>query len=158
MIYVLDFFTQYGQFYIVDKGTIGETDDLEFWSDQALNDRMAYENGILGILVENDFTMVLGELKILDAPNPTLDLKADHIVEGSIQINSGTLELQDCPTSTVEHSIQLENGNYRVRVHAFNLNNVYTEKQETPNDRYRIEIWKQEAAPRKVLKQWISNY
>lgn len=41
MIYNLNFFTQYGQFYVVGKGTDGETDDLEFWSDAALHERLA---------------------------------------------------------------------------------------------------------------------
>lgn len=60
MIYNLNFFTQYGQFYVVDKGTDGETDDLEFWSDAALLERLACENGILGILIENDYCTVMG--------------------------------------------------------------------------------------------------
>ncbi len=158
MIYVLDFFTQYSQFYIVDQGTIGETDDLEFWSDQALNDRLAYEDGILGITVENDYSTVLGELEILKTSNPNPKLNADHIVEASITINSGILEIQDCPTNNVIHSIPLEIGDYRVRVYSFNLANVYEEGHDIPNDRYRIEIWKDIPSPRKVLKRWHIKY
>jgi len=155
MIYDLKFFTQYSQFYILDSGTIGESDEEEFWSNQALNDRLALEDGIMGITVENDLTSVIGELEILKEPNPNPNLSADHIVEGSLEIKSGLLEIQDCPTSTVIHSIPMDNHHYRVRVYSFNLNNLY--EGDEPKDRYRIEIWKEESSPREVLKQWSSN-
>ena len=159
MIYNLNFFTQYGQFYVVDKGTDGETDDLEFWSDAALHERLACENGILGISIENDYCTVMGDLEILNSPPVNEDPNADHIVEASIQIKSGTLEIQDCPLSSVIQTVALENGSYRVRVSSYNLDEAYQGvDDQMPIDKYRIEIWKESFSANKVLKQWISNY
>jgi len=156
MKYNLDFFTQYGQFYIVDQGTIGDSSETEFWSNEALNDRLAYDEGILGVQIENDFTTVKGELIILNGPNPTIDASAEHIVEASIAVKSGIMEIQDCPTSSVELAIPLDKDVYRVRVSSYLISEPYL--KNTPQDYYKIEIWKEAHSPRKVIKQFNGQY
>lgn len=158
-MYKLDFFTQYCQFYLVNKAEVSEMDDLEFWNDKAMEERMAVEKNTLGVTVENDFSIVKGELEVLDAPKEIIDPQAVHIVEGSLEITSGVMEIQDCPTSETILEVPLENGPYRVRIYSYNLDNPYNETDDrNPNDYYRIEIWKEELSDRKVLKQWIRNY
>lgn len=98
-------------------------------------------------------------MEILNNPPVNEDPNADHIVEASIQIKSGILEIQNCPLSTVIHTVALENGNYRVRVSSYNLDEAHQGiDDQIPIDRYRIEIWKESFSARRVLKQWISNY
>lgn len=158
-MYKLDFFTQYCQFYLVNKAEVSEMDDLEFWNEKALEERLAVEKNTLGVTVENDFSIVKGELEVLDAPNERLDPQADHIVEGSLEINSGAMEIQDCPTSDTILEVSLENGPYRVRIYSYNLDNPYHETDDrNPNDHYRIEVWKEELSERTVLKQWFPNH
>ena len=158
-MYKLDFFTQYGQFYLVNIAEVSEMDDLEFWSDKALKERLAVEKNTLGVAVENDFSIVKGELETLEAPNEDIDPQADHIVEGSLEITSGVMEIQDCPNSETILAVPLENGSYRVRIYSYNLNDPCNGIDDrNPNDHYRIEIWKETPSDRKVLKQWIRNY
>ena len=158
-MYKLDFFTQYCQFYLVNIAEVSEMDDQEFWSDKALEERLAVEKNTLGVTVENDFSIVRGDLEVLEAPNEDIDPNADHIVEGSLVITSGAMEVQDCPNSATILAVPLDNGAYRVRIYSYNLNDPYNEIDDlNPNDHYRIEIWKEAPSDRKVLKQWTPNY
>jgi hypothetical protein len=101
----------------------------------------------------------MGDLEILNSPPVNEDPNADHIVEATIEIKSGTLEIQDCPLSSVIQTVALENGSYRVRASSYNLDEAYQGvDDQMPIDRYRIEIWKESFSANKVLKQWISNY
>ena len=158
MKYNLDFFTQYSQFYIVNDSMSSETGDFDFWSEQALKDRLAIDENTLGITVENDFSMVKGELEVLESENVQLDFKADHIVEGSLKITNGTIEIQDCPMSGTILLIPVDNTTYRIRIYSYNLNNPIGIDMINPNDRYRIEIWPAAIAGRKVLKRWNPKY
>lgn len=158
-MYKLDFFTEYCQFYLVNKTEVSETDSLDFWSDKALEERLAVDRDVLGVSVENDFSIVKGELEVLNAPNEELDPHADHIVEGSLKITTGAMEIQDCPTSETILSVPLDNDDYRVRIYSYNLDMPYNQNNpEKPHDHYRIEVWKEAPSERKVLKLWSPNY
>lgn len=157
MTYRLDFFTQYGQFYIADeeseKGDIGS----DFWNEIALTTRLALSDGILGIALENDECKAKVEVSVLESSPICVNniANADHVVEGSIRIPSGSLQIQDCPNSKVELEIAIDPSDYRCRIYAFNLNHAY---EKEPKDHYRIEIWKEPYKAVKILKQWLPNY
>ncbi len=53
MTYKLSIFTHYGQFYIADKDASGDTGNQDFWNSEAFNDRLAIDEGILGVSIEN---------------------------------------------------------------------------------------------------------
>ena len=152
MKFQFSFFTQYGQFYLADEKSAGNTDSDNFWNDESFNDKLAIEDGILGISLENDEAIANGELEILNKRQKISGSeKADHIVEASIKVNSGKLQIQDCPNSQTELEIELEAAWYRIRVYSMNLNRAY---ESEPGDFYRIEIWKEGYSPKIVLKRW----
>ncbi|MBS0027234.1 hypothetical protein ACTJJ0_12275 [Chitinophaga sp. 22321] len=153
-----EFSTQYNQFYIEDgkdenKGNAGSAN---FWSDEAFNNRLALEKGIIGVGTES-YGNIKGEIEILDKPVINLDYnKYDHIVEGGINLPSGELQIRDCPNAHLELSIKVNPGKYRVRVYSSNLASVKENDlpNDTDNDHYRIEAWPSDDMERKVLKQY----
>lgn len=151
MIHELSIFTEYGQFYIADKNANGDTSSENFWSDDAFNDRLAIEDGIIGVSIENDEAVANMEIELLKSKEGENDFSEfDHVVEGSLQIKSGKLQIQDCPTSQVELELEVEPGWYRVRVSSSNLEKAY---QENPEDKYIIKIWKESFSQKDVIKR-----
>ena len=147
-----NFNTDYNQFYLCDKEAKGETDSAHFWTDEAFNDRLAVEEGILGILIGNEEGTVNGELIVLDSKNNLNEFDSfDHIVEASLEINSGYIQIIDCPFSTIEVELEIEKGFYRARIYSISLESAFTSK---PKDYYRIELWKEEFNERVVLKKY----
>jgi hypothetical protein len=75
----------------------------------------------------------------------------DHIVEGGLNINSGILQVLDCPNSHVELEVKVTPGSYRVRIYSSNLASV---EGDAGDDYYLIEIWPDIYQVRTVLKQY----
>jgi len=120
-----NFYTEYHQFYLVDKLNQSSTGSDNFWTDESHNAKLAIENGILGIGT-HCYGNIKGEIEVLDKPpieNINYELY-DHIVEGGIKIQSGELQILDCPNNHLELSVQLSAGKYRVRVYGSNFDSV----------------------------------
>ena len=150
-IHDLDFYTSYSQFYLYDKDSPGETHLESFWSDEAHQERLAIEQGVLGVGTEC-YGPVTGELMVLhEAPTDLDPHNFDHIVEGSIAIQSGYLQILNCPESDVILEIELPKDNYRCRIYSSNLDTVMDDEGD---DYYHIAIWPQAPSGRKVLKQY----
>ncbi|TXF79233.1 hypothetical protein [Chryseobacterium sp.] len=152
MKFQLNFTTDYRQFYINDHNASGSTGSEDFWNEQAYVDKLAIEDGIIGVGIANEQGIVNGELEILDSKSLIIDFGGfDHVAEASIKIHSGVLQVLDCPHSGIELEIQIENGEYRIRVYSLNLESAY---DEVPNDSYKIEMWKEVYSDRNVLKRF----
>ncbi len=154
MNHQLSIFTQYRQFYIVDKdaGLEHNTPNPDFWNNSAFSDRLAIDNGILGVAVENDEAIANIEIELLESKITDEDCADfDHVVEGSLEIKSGILQIQDCPNSNVELEINVVPSWYRIRISSLNFNKA---NQENPEDKYIIKIWKENYSERKVFKRW----
>jgi hypothetical protein len=145
----LSFFTEYYQFYIQDSQTISATDDASFWNNEAGENRLAVLNGLLGVTVAK-YAEIKVNVSFLDE-KPTQDTDAEHIVEASIKINSGILEVRNCTNFDLELAQNLEKGTYRVRISSFKISTVVNDEGE---DFYNVEIWKSRAAKTKVLKKY----
>jgi len=151
MRYPLDFYTSYNQFYISDKDSPHDTGSDKFWTTDAFNDKLAIEDGILGVGTEC-YGPVKGELYLLSEPRNHIDLHDyDHIVEAGIEIRSGIIQILDCPDSCVELEINVIPGLYRARVYSINLASV---EGDEGDDFYKIEIWPDTLMERKVLKRY----
>lgn len=152
--YQFNFYTSYHQFYICDKNPSKNTNSDTFWTDEAHKDRIAIENRILGIRTAS-YGDIIGELKILTSENQKYDdTKYDHIVEIGIKIDSGYLQLLDCPNSEIELEIKLEPDNYRLRIYYANLDSV---NGDSGDDYYYIEIWKSTKTEKLVLKKHLPD-
>ena len=153
MKFDLIFTTDYRQFYINDIKANGNTSSENFWSDEAFEDKLAIEDGVIGVGISNDEGNVICQFEILESKNTITNFdEFDHVVEGSIRFHSGILQVMDCPNSEIELESKIENGDYRLRVYSSNLKSVY---DEIPNDFYNVEIWKEDYSDRKVLKRYI---
>lgn len=151
MSFSLDFYTSHHQFYICDKGSSGDTASDGFWTEDAFNDRLAIEDGILGIGTEC-YGPIRGEVIILNAKNESIDSDLyDHIVEGGIEIKSGMVQILDCPSSEIQLELSVKPGFYRTRIYSINLPSVDGDEGE---DFYKIEIWPDSEMARTVLKSY----
>ncbi|WP_369765222.1 hypothetical protein [Flavobacterium sp. WC2429] len=155
MKFELKFITDYGQFYIADKNAKGNTGSEKFWTDEAFTDRLAIEDGIIGVGIANDEGIVNCEFEILDSESLIKDFaEFDHVVEASINIHSGILQVLDCPNSEIEIEVEIENGAYIIRVYSLNLETAF---DENPSDYYKIEMWKEINSKRNVLQRYTEK-
>lgn len=154
-----NFYTEYNQFYLSsDKGAFlnSEINVAEI----AYQTRLNIQNNSLVVFTQG-YGNIKGEIQMLEKPNTKIDYnKYDHIVEGGINIQSGELQLLNCPDSHLELSLKLNPNKYRVRVYSSNLASVKETDlaNDTDNDYYRIEIWPSEDMEMKVLKHYESSY
>ncbi len=152
------FDTQYNQFYIEDsRDKKGDSASPNFWNEKAFKERLALTDGIIGVGTQS-YGNIKGEIELLEKPNTNIDYsKYDHIVEGGINIQSGELQILDCPNSHLELSLKVTPGKYMVRVYSSNLASVKEADlaNDTDNDYYRIEMWPSKETELKVLKQYI---
>lgn len=153
MKYLLDFYTQFNQFYISDKISPKNTGDTSFWTTNALDDRLALGHDILGIGIQS-YGHIRAELYILDQVNRDFEFnKYDHIVEGGLEVKSGTLQIINCPINQIELEINIAPGRYRVRIYSSNLKNTDIDEDEG-DDYYKIEMWPDTSTDRIVLKHY----
>lgn len=153
MKYNFNFYTLHHQFYMCDQFFQQDTGDSSFWTEEATESRLAVGEGILGIGVERDGE-VKGELIMLGEKSRTMDFNSfDHVVEGSLSLNSGILQVLDCPNSAIQLEIEANPGEYRVRVYSINISEIFSHSE---SDLYRIEVWPAEFADRVVLRKYGS--
>lgn len=157
MTYKIQFRTSHSQFYLSDEGSPAATDSNEFWTEEAFTEKLAIEEGILGVCI-GTYSHVKCEILLLPQRPSEINFdKYDQVVEGSLEIKSGILQVLDCPNSTIVLQLNLSSGFYRVRVSTFGLDSIVDEDVEA-NDGYLIKIWPEMAAPRKVLKSYPHPY
>ena len=152
MKFPLDFYTSHSQFYIYDKDSEGDTASEYFWTNDAFNDRLAIEEGVLGIGTEC-YGPVKGDVEILSAVRDNVNADIyDHIVEAGIKIKSGIIQIKNCTDWTTQLEVKVNPGIYRARIYSSNLISVDGDEGD---DFYKIEIWPDENMERKVLKRYI---
>jgi hypothetical protein len=151
MRYELNFSTSHHQFFIGDKDYSQDTGDINFWTEEANNSRLAIGDGILGVGLEC-YGSFKGELILLDSKNEDIKFSQyDHIVEGGINVRTGILQVLDCPNSNIELEVNVNPEKYRVRIYSLDLRSV---KDDSGDDYYIIEIWPDTNMERAVLKQY----
>ncbi|GHE29758.1 hypothetical protein [Sphingobacterium griseoflavum] len=138
---------------MADKDAAHGGDGPDFWSEAAHSERLAVDEGFLGVVIEYDECMAEASLPILkSAPEIDAAKDADHIVEARIELKSVSLQVLDCPSSFVTLAIALAKACYRLRVYGYSLG------QPQPEGYLRIAIWKADFAPKAVLIQLDSGY
>ena len=147
---ILDFYTSHHQFYIVDKSSPFRTDSVEFWTEQASEDRLAIEEGLLGVGTEC-YGPVKGDLQVLNASPEGEDFsRYDHVVEGSLCVASGILQIFGCLDDEPTIELKLPALTYRVRIYSSNFASV---DGDAGDDYYRVRIWPDNYLQRRVLKR-----
>ncbi|NOT51043.1 MAG: hypothetical protein HOP10_07175 [Chitinophagaceae bacterium] len=145
----LDFYSSYNQFFIFDKNISFDSTE-EMWTDQAFLDRLSMLPGRLSVGTAC-YGTVRAELRLLDNPSNKNDFNDyDHVVEGSINIKSGIIQIIACMANEPELEISVDPGVYRIRIYSSNLGSVIGDEGD---DFYLLEIWKQNFTDRLVLKR-----
>ncbi|MDB5159188.1 MAG: hypothetical protein JWR50_3895 [Mucilaginibacter sp.] len=156
-MYKLDFTTFYNQFYITsDNGDAAFASGLD-WSEESYNDRIGVFNKTLVIYTES-YGHIKGELYLLKNAEQLADYSnCDHVVEAGINIESGIIQLLDCPSCQVNLEIQVLPGNYGVRVSFFNMSGFDSDEEES-DDYHRIEIWPDDNIGKNVIKMYPRKF
>jgi hypothetical protein len=137
MQYDLKFYTEYYQFYVQDSQTTSATDDNNFWNPAAGERRLAVLDGLIGVTVAK-YAEIDVQVKVLDT-KPEPDPSADHIVQTTLNLASGVLQIKCCTNNDTQLELHLPISNYHVRISSFNLDTVVDDEGQ---DYYRVEIWK----------------
>jgi hypothetical protein len=146
-VYPLHFPSEYYQFYILDSKTKATTDTNDFWCPDADKRRLAIGEGLLGVTI-GTYGTVRSEIRIL-TEKPAFDTSADHIIEASLRLPSGILEVKDCTGYETQWTISLPKTTYRIRISSYKLGSIQGDVGE---DQYTIEIWKSRFANPQILK------
>jgi hypothetical protein len=151
MKYKLDFYTQYNQFYVVsDNAAILSANQFD---DNGYDDRLTMLKNMIVVRTES-YGHVKGEVVFLDGINANIDLNEyDHVVEGGLFVESGNLQILNCPFSAVELEFNVEPGVYRVRVYSSNMLG-YDSDEDEDDSYYKIEMWPDTSMERRVLKRY----
>jgi hypothetical protein len=149
--YQLQFFTEYYQFYIRDKHTKASTDSDGFWTAKASEDKMAVEDGLLGISVAKYAEIRVQVNLHTQVPAFDLDENYDHIVEAAINISTGIIQIANCTSNEIELELNVAPGIYTVRTSSGNLKTV---KGDEGDDYYVIDIYPSDKKERTVLKRY----
>ena len=147
-----DVFADYHQFYISDHhvrpGTILNYDD-----DDMLR-RIKVAPFLVAVRVERNIIVPVEIELVHRSPSDKLE-NWDHVVEASLALDSGLLEIHECTGGSVD-ILLVPRGTYRVRVYFSRVSTVSNDWRDR-SDCYRIVLWKARDAPIKVLKQYVSS-
>ena len=152
MFYKLDFLTEYNQFYLSSDNR-SEMNLINSFILDGYTDRLTNFNNTLIIRTET-YGHVVGEINILQQALNFDQSKYDHIVEAGIDINSGLLEVINCPYGDIELQIKLIPSTYRVRIYFSNMLG-YDHDEDKLDDFIKIEIYPEDNKERKVIKRYL---
>ena len=154
--YNLDFFTTHNQFYLCDSAFTGTTGDTTFWNTDAQNARLGTTEDIIGIKIAS-YGHVRAELNVLNTADAEKDFsKYDHVVEGSVKLSSGIMEVLNFPDTKIILKAIVTPARYRVRIYSYAVKNVNPDEDEG-TDHYKITLWPGEGRERKVLKAYRAD-
>jgi len=154
MKYRFDFYTQYRSFYLTSDNTeeASKPEVLAISNDEDNGRLIAVKNTL--IVTTGSYGHIRGEVKLLHKRNELVDFdKYEHIVEAGVAVQSGKLQILDCPLSHIQFEINITPGLYGVRVYSSGLSTSNFDEEEG-NDRYLIEIWPDNTVKREVLKKY----
>jgi hypothetical protein len=152
--YRRDFYTCYHQFYILDSDSPYDTDSDTFWTEAANQDRLAVGTNILGVST-GCYGQVRSSIELLAAQPIAEPEKYDHIVEATIFLPSGILQIRPCVSSDdAELELMLPVDEYCIRINSGNLTSVVGDDGD---DFYVVEIWPGKKRERSVLKRYLKQ-
>ena len=144
----LSVFADYFQFYLWDAGTNPRA-PVHYAPPDGERRLKTGPNGV-AILTARNMTVPV-TVEIVDA-EPSLDIKAwDHVVEASLHVPTGRLQLHECTGSAVA-DFEIVPGWYRVRSCYGGLDSIDTTGLNG-NDHYHLVLWPAPYADVRVLKQ-----
>lgn len=144
-----ELFADFHQFYLWDRGM-----DPEAPEDYTEEDvRLRIKTGPYVVVIQTERNMTVAvEVEIHDAEPPCHVDGWDHVVEASLHLPTGQLEVQECSGGPVA-DFGLDPGWYRVRSHHGGFGTI-DESGLEGDDRYLAVLWPATPAELRVIKQW----
>lgn len=144
-----EIFADYHQFYLWDHGEM--PDAALDYSEDDLQRRVKTAPFLVVIQPERNMSVPV-ELDILDGPPDEALGLWDHVVEASLDLPSGRLEIHECTGGSID-VLSVAPGTYRVRA-CFGGLTTLTDDRLDGEDHYRLVLWPAPAAPLAVIKQF----
>ena len=146
-------YADYNQFYVEDRDAAGDTGSLDFWTDEAFQNKVAVVPGTVGIGTAT-YGYVCVHTELHDA-SPSIDLAAwDHVTEAGLEITSGAVRVTGCLADEGE-DFAVASGPHRVRCCHADLAEASGTDEGT--DWYIVQIWPAPLAPPIVLKYYSAE-
>ena len=143
----------YRQFHLSSDPSKGDVGADTFWTEDAFRDRLAV--GPCTVAMGTDtYGRVPVDLEILDGPSTQSPDGWDHVVEASIDVSSGRLEVSGCPDPEPLHSLEVKPGVYVVRVFSRGLSPDADDGGQYNGDEYLVQFWLGTARQRTVMKRF----
>jgi hypothetical protein len=146
----------YRQFYVLDPDGSGDTGSPDFWTQEAMDLRLAVQPGVLGIATDTDGDVPV-TIETLDMEPPQSLEGWHHVVEAPLHLSMGRVALAPCPDADRPlATIALGPGWYRVRVHSAGLSIEPPSQVEHCGDSYLVLVWPSGPGERTLLKGFRS--
>lgn len=140
----LTLLAQYRQVHLMDAQASGDLSHA--WTEQAVSDRVAVADGIVGLGCERDQDVRV-TLEVLTAAPAADAERFDHVSEASLSVPSGELAVLGCTDYLPDAArLRVPLGDLRVRASHTNL----AKGRET----IRVQLWPAPPAPPAVLARW----
>lgn len=153
----LRLFADYCQIHVFDEGS--ETDLGDFWTSQAVRDRLAAGPDAVAIGTEvNVFVRV--SVETLSSPPASDEADFDHVAEASLESRSGRLVVMGCTDYEPDAArFGVTPGWLRLRASGSNLGaagaaDIDSAKTPETTERVRIQVWPAAPADVTVVKRW----
>ncbi|MEL6528791.1 MAG: hypothetical protein AAFQ27_02455 [Pseudomonadota bacterium] len=140
-------FADYFQFYLWDHGT--QPDAPTDYDDADSRRRIKVAPYVIVVLTERNMTVPV-ELTVLDSAPPLELDRWDHLVEASIEIPSGKLEVFECCGQSID-VLAIGEGSFRARVGYAGLDTLSPDGLDG-DDIYSVSLWPAPVEPEVVLK------
>jgi hypothetical protein len=145
----IEVFADYHQFYVQD-GAVNPPAP-EDWTDADIAHRAkAAANVVVVCPVRN--MMVPVKVELHDVAPQLQSTAADHLVECSLALPSGHLQVRECTGGAVLNW-QLEPGQYEVAILYSCLDSVSSDGFDG-DDNYQVLLWRGAGRPLRVLQEW----
>lgn len=145
----LEIFADYHQFYVWDGGVNPQAP--EDWTDEDVTKRAKMAEHVFVVCPVRNMTVPV-RVTLLER-EPKIELgRYDHVVQGSVALPTGQLQVHECTGGEVL-VWKVKPGGYRVLALFSGLGTLSSNGLEG-QDSYHVVLWPGSAAPLKVLKQW----
>ncbi len=144
-----EIFADYFQFYLRDHGEAPDAPTDYVPADNQVRIKVAPH--IIVVLPERNMTVPV-DIEVLET-EPPLDPEAwDHIVEASIDVPSGRIEIHECTGGSID-ILPVGMGTFRTRV-CFSGLDTLSDDGLDGDDRYSVALWPAPFAPLSLIKPY----
>ena len=134
----LELLPDYFQFYLQDEAASGDLSQA--WSPAAVTCMLAMAEGVVGLGTARNM-LVPVTVEVLEMAPPALLERFDHVVEGSLEVSSGTLVIAGCTDYLPDAArLPIAKGGNAARVCVSGLDTL-SEDGLQGQDHYLVQLW-----------------